>query len=122
MWSYFSRRRINDQNVQYDKNNFGFKEDSINFVKHFKIVDSLSTNIVHLLIPGALIDFNNYSKKIFYEYVTRYNTLSKEQAKKILIYNQLDRARDYHHFDIKTSEYVCDLIIKKINNFDKLSK
>jgi len=122
MWSYFSRRRINDQNVQYDKNNFGFKEDSINFVKHFKIVDSLSTNIVHLLIPGALIDFNNYFKKIFYEYVTRYNTLSKEQAKKILIYNQLDRARDYHHFDIKTSEYVCDLIIKKINNFDKLSK
>ena len=124
MWSYFSRRTINGKDLQFDKNDFGPKQDLLNFVKNFNIVNSLPTNIVHLLIPGAFIDRNLYpNPKLTLDYIfMKYNIFNNKQYKDILTFPQLDSARDYHHFDIKTSELVCDLIMEKINNFDKTSE
>ena len=34
VWSYFPRRRINDKDIQFDRNDFGAKEDLINFAKN----------------------------------------------------------------------------------------
>lgn len=116
MWSYFSRRRINDENIPFDKNDFGIMNDIENFLKNFKIVNKLPTNIVNLLIPNATIDIDKWSKT----QLDRFSTQSKLfHDRQILTFPQLDRARDYHHFDIKTSEYVCNLIENKLKVFDK---
>jgi hypothetical protein len=122
MWSYFSRRRTNDKNVHFDNDDFGAKQDVTNFVKNFKIVDSLPTNIVHLLIPNACVDIDKWSRQKLNYIFIRSNVLNNQQIEEILTFPQLDRARDYHHFDIKTSELVCDLIMEKISNFDKTSE
>jgi len=119
MWSYFHRRRVNDKNVRFEKTAFGLEADMYNFSKNFKIVDNLPTNVVHLLIPFAIIDINKYSNQQLEYILIQSKVLNDQQVKNILTFPQLDRARDYNHFDIKTSEYVCNLIEKKINNFDK---
>ena len=98
MWSYLARRRVNGENVQYDKNDFGNDEDMANFSKNFKIVNDLPTNIINLLIPIA---FEN-------------EQLLQEKYKNLIIIKQLDYARDYRHFDVKTSEGISQLIEKKI--------
>ena len=105
MWSYFSRRRTNDKNVHFDNDDFGAKQDVTNFVKNFKIVDNLPINVVHLVVPDAFIG-GEKSNCLFEKFDIRN-------------FPRLDRARDHHHFDIKTSELVCDLIMEKISNFDK---
>jgi hypothetical protein len=106
MWSYLARRRIDGENVFHDKNDFGDDKDLVNFSKNFKIVNDLSTNIINLLIPFG---FNNMK-------------LLEKKYKNLIFTQQLDYARDHHHFDIKTSELVTDLIIEKINTLDNFSK
>lgn len=106
MWSYLSRRRINGVDVQYDENNFGVANDLTNFAKNLKMVDELPVDAIHLLVPNA---FENIK-------------LLREKYPDLITTGILDYARDYHHFDIKTSTVVCDLITKKISNFDKTSK
>ena len=41
MWSYFHRRRVDNQDIHFDKTNFGSNEDIKNFANNFRIVDSL---------------------------------------------------------------------------------
>ena len=118
MWSYFSRRRINDKDIRFDRNDFGAQEDLINFTKNFKIVDSLPTNIIHLLIPNACINLDECLRQQLDYIFIQSDLLNDQQIKDILTFSQLDYSRDYHHFDIKTSEYVCDLIMEKTKNFD----
>lgn len=122
MWSYFHRRRINGQDILSDKNSFGSKEDIKNFLNNFEIVNTLPTKVIHLLIPNSFIDIDKWSRKKLEYIFTKSNLLTYKQVKDILTFPQLDRARDYHHFDVKTSKHICDLIFKKINNFDKISK
>jgi hypothetical protein len=105
MWSYLARRRINNKNVHHDKKHFGNKEDMENFSKNFKIVNELPTNIINLLIPFA------FDKEIM-----------MKAYPNLVFTKQLDYSRDHHHFDVKTSSAVCQLIIKKINEFDNTSK
>ena len=119
MWSYLNRRRMHKKDVQYNKNTFGIKNDVENFVSNYKIANDLSVNIVNLLIPNALIDFNVWSPKIFKKFMLQNSCLNKKQIEKILIYKQIDLARDYHHFDVQTSQNVCDLVMQEIYNFDK---
>lgn len=109
MWSYLQRRRINDKDVQCDINDFGEEKDMNNFGKNFKIVNNLPIKTINLLIPGA---FTGTHKELF-------SFLLKFDIKNLIFFPQLDRARDYHHFDFKTSKIVCDLIIERINGFDK---
>jgi hypothetical protein len=113
MWSYFSRRRINGQNEQYDKNHFGMNKDIENFSKNFKIVNKLPTNIINLLIPDAIIDIDKCSKKDLDHILTESKFFNKRETKCILTFPQLDYARDSFHFDIKTSKYVCNIIEKR---------
>ena len=106
MWSYFARRRVNGENVNYDRNHFGVEEDMANFSKNFKIVNELPTNIINLIIPFAFED----------------TEMLNENHPDLNCLRQLDYARDHAHFDVKTGVGVCQLIIKKINEFDNSSK
>lgn len=101
MWSYLSRRRKQNKNIQYDKDSFGAKEDVTNFIKNYKIVNQLSTSVVNLIIPKA-ISYPALFKKI----------LEKElkQFPKLIQFEQIDWARDYHHFDVNTSKNIIKLI------------
>jgi hypothetical protein len=99
MWSYFSRRRTNGTDVAYDKDNFGEDQDLKNFIKNFKTVNSLQTRVCNFAVPDSFSDEETLKK--------RYPTLN--------IVKRLDYARDRHHFDVKTSNGICDLIIKKVN-------
>ena len=110
MWSYLARRRKENRNIHY--NEFSHLDDIINFLKNYNIVNKLSVNTIHSAIPGIFYGHESLFKKF----------LSKNYINDIIFYDQIDYARDYHHFDIKTSKGVCDLIEKKINNFDKTSK
>ena len=104
MWSYFHRRRIDNENVHFDKTDFSPKSDLKNFIKNCKKISKLKTKIIQTIIPNAFLD-----SQIFNYLLNKF---------KILNFPQLDYARDYHHFDIKTSEHLVNLLIKKINEFD----
>jgi len=106
MWSYLARRRRNNKDVGHNKNDFGDDMDLVNFSKNFKMANELSTNILNLLIPFAFDGTESL----------------KEKYKDLTVIPQLDYARDHHHFDIMTSEYVTELITRKINTIDFQSK
>lgn len=103
MWSYFSRRMRGGINVNHDKNDFGNTNDINNFSKNFDMAEKLPTDIIHMLIPNAFVN------------PTMKYAISKKYPDKINFINQLDYARDGHHFDIRTSQSVADLVAKKIN-------
>ena len=109
MWSYLSRRYVNNENVGFDKNDFGNKEDMENFTKNFKAVNELPVPIINTIIPKALA-----STDIFNQIIKKNIGGSTCELTSV---EQLDWARDYHHFDIKTSEQVVDLIYRKSFDF-----
>ena len=113
MWSYLHRRRIDNENVHSDKKDFGPKKDLENLNKNYQKISKLKTKIIQTIIPNILLD-SQFNKKGIVNYL--YNKFSNKF--KILNFPQLDYARDYHHFDIKTSKHLVDLLIKKINEFD----
>jgi len=120
MWSYLHRRRIDDKNAYFDEKNFGLEEDLENFKKNFTEVNNLNCKIINLLIPNILaLEINRREIKLATRYILKKLNLKKDDLKTINVVPQLDYARDYHHFDIKTSEYIVNLLIKKINDFDK---
>ena len=108
MWSYFNRRRVNDLDVHHNKNDFGVEQDLENFCKNYKSVEKLPTNIIHTLIPNAFTHDRNFTKY----------AIDKQLAKKteIIECQQLDRARDGSHFDIKTSELISTEIKKLLKD------
>lgn len=114
MWSYFSRRRANNQNIPYDKKSFGVVNDLQNFHKNYEIVNALPTNIINLLIPNAFIDLNEWSKKSFENLLKGTKFFTDTQTQSILFFPQIDYARDRHHFDFNTSKYVCNIIGKHL--------
>ena len=113
MWSYLHRRRIDGENVQFDKKDFGADRDLKNFIKNYKLCANVQTDIIHSIIPDVFTEKN--LKNIQY-------ILQHEEIEDIISFPQLDYARDYHHFDIKTSELVTNLMIEKINTIDNSSK
>ena len=111
MWSYFSRRRVNNINVHHNRDDFGDAEDLENFKKNYAMVNALPTNIINLVIPWHKLPQNSDMIEQL-----------KQKNPELLFVKQLDYARDSHHFDIKTSTGVCDWVEKKCNEFDKSSK
>ena len=97
MWSYFNRRRVNGVNVQYDEREFSDEQDLRNFVSNYETVNSLPINVCNLTIPTPFSDEDAVKKA--------YPDLN--------FVKHLDYARDYFHFDVKTSNGICDLILKK---------
>ena len=114
MWSFFSRRRIRDQNFQYNKADFGPEKDIKNFAKNFNAVDKLQTNIVHLLIPYAFIDSNVHDNQFITKTLERSGLFKEKSVEKIMTFKQLDFARDYYHFDIMTSKEIAKMVEEKI--------
>ena len=106
MWSYVSRRINQGKNVQYKETDFGDTADTENFLKNWKTVDSLGMKIIHTVVPNAF-----FNDKMIY-------IINKETKNKILYFEQIDYARDYHHFDFRTSDKITDLIKEKIKSFD----
>lgn len=110
MWSYLARRRINNDNVHHDKKSFGFKEDIKNFIKNYETVNQLSTSVINLIVPNATTrtdTLNNFLKK------------EQKQNPNLLHFEQLDWSRDYHHFDVKTTTNITELIYNSIESVDK---
>lgn len=105
MWSFLHRRNVNGENVQFDKNDFGMDQDLHNFVKNYKIVNSIPVDVINLIVPNAF----HFDYKDHLPYV-----LKKNNIEDLLIFDQLDYARDGNHFDIKTSESLCGLIDEKL--------
>jgi hypothetical protein len=119
MWSYLHRRRINNENVHFDKKDFGLEKDLENFKKNFIEVNTLDCKILNLLIPNILALNTNSKNFELPKYIFKKKLcLKKDDLKKINCIPQLDYARDYHHFDAMTSEHLVNLLIKKINEFD----
>jgi hypothetical protein len=118
MWSYLHRRFVNTENVHSDKNDFGPDKDLENFVKNYNLCKSEQTKIVHSIIPGAGTNSNPNEA----DNILKYFLKKKYDLQDLIVFPQLDYARDYHHFDIKTSELATDLLIKKINTIDNKSK
>jgi len=106
MWSYLHRRRINNKNLHSDKSSFGVKEDMTNFIKNYQTVNQLPTNVINLTIPHAFTspDTINY----FLEKKTEI------ESPNVIHFDQVDWARDYHHFDVQTSRNVVELIFNNI--------
>jgi hypothetical protein len=111
MWSYWSRRRINNKDVHHVKSDFGVGEDLRNFVKNYESCLNEKTIIIHSIIPKE----DSFKKLPAY-------ILKKQGIQDIISFPQLDYARDHHHFDIMTSQLVTDLMVEKINNIDNMSK
>ena len=112
------RRFVNVENVHSDKNDFGTSSDLKNFIKNYKLCASEQTKIIHSIIPGAGPNSNTIEADNVLSYVLQKNNNIHD----LVVFPQLDYARDNHHFDIKTSELVTDLMIEKINTIDNTSK
>jgi hypothetical protein len=110
MWSFFSRRKIGNKDVAYDKNDFGNKQDMDNFLKNYTTVNNLPTTII-----------NSMYSKVFMGDWTEYVLERSMDASQIKYIEIIDRARDYDHFDVKTSSRFVDWIYNKIKNIDNLS-
>jgi hypothetical protein len=105
-WSYLHRREIYDPNLgdeartlHYDSNDH---DDYKNF---FKNVDQLPTTvkIIHSWIP-KYFDFHydtDLDTKI-------YQSMNQRQLEFIQDVEQLDHARDGHHYDLQTSQKYVD--------------
>ena len=114
MWSYLSRRRVDGENVGHDKKDFGNKEDMKNFVKNFQMVNESPFPVVNTIIPKAYVRtdlLDHFIKKI-----------NSNISCDLTVVEQLDYARDYLHFDVKTTEHLTNLLIEKIESLDNSSK
>ena len=63
MWSYLSRRRINNKNVHHDKDSFGPKEDVANFIKNYKMKIILMNNLNEKILAQHTKTHENYELK-----------------------------------------------------------
>ena len=96
------------------KKDFGNKEDMKNFVKNFQMVNELPFPVVNTIIPKAYVRtdlLDHFIKKI-----------NGNISWDLTVVEQLDYARDYLHFDVKTTEHLTNLLIEKIESLDNLSK
>jgi hypothetical protein len=101
MWSYVHRREDPDTKLSDEDRRIGSLngatelEDQTNFQTCISSIEQSNTNIVHFIIPFAYAAAHNTStaKDWLPDYI-----------KEVL---QLDFARDGHHFDILTSQWVA---------------
>lgn len=77
-------------------------DDTINCIAR---VNKLGINIVHSFIPGFAVD-SAASKIIEY--------LDQQQCRYVAPFGRLDRARDGFHYDVTTSDFFTDQLIKLI--------
>ena len=111
MWSYLHRRRVGDKDIHYDEKDFGDEKDIINFSKNYKIVNDLPIPIINTTVPNIVPKINaEKSLKCFLEKITGIVVTDLTPVE------QIDWARDYHHFDIKTSHNITDYIYQRMKD------
>ena len=109
MWTYPWRRLVDGKDVHYDKGDFGVDKDMANFKKNVDLCGK-DTNIIHAIIPTE-----NNAELFAKTYINMWTKIfEKYSMPKMIIFPHLDHARDYYHFDIKTSQHVVGLIKKQI--------
>ena len=93
MWSYLWRRYIKRRNVRFniDKKEM-IQDDFDNLVKNISKVSKFSSQIIQLAVPNC--GLSNVA----------------EHLSDVAEIKQLDESRDGHHFDIKTSISVVNMI------------
>ena len=106
MWSYLHRRNSHTGDVHHDPNSFGNEEDIANFSNNFQAVNQLPTNVIHTIIPNSI-----YGDERLPYFLQK---LGSKVTDKLKIVEQIDWARDHHHFDIQTSEKIVDWILGEI--------
>jgi len=114
MWSFFTRRQVDGNNVQYSKLDFGNQADVKNFETNFLKVQKLPGKKIHMLVPNAFM--GEQLKSTENPDVTKYalaKLLRKDIADQLIYCEQVDYSRDYHHFDVKTAENLVREILKK---------
>lgn len=119
MWSYFWRRWIEKKNVHFDvKQRELPKHDLANFIKNLTIANNNSPcKIFNHVIPDCMIESTSSWKRML-------GSRSKKNINKLIRYHypdndfpvineveQLDYARDGHHFDVLTCEKIVDNIL-----------
>jgi len=107
MWSYLHRRRKNNNNIEHDKEDFGMHNDINNFFKNLQLIDNLNCKTIQLVVPKPFLPNEEEAIKTI---MFRLNP----SIKNLFFVPQLDYSRDYHHFDIKTSKYVTNIIDQRI--------
>lgn len=106
MWSYFWRRFLNGKNIHYVKRQSP-KDDLNNFIDNCLLVNQFD-KVINFIIPDCFIDdihIKNASKLI--------QQNSVKQLPELIEIEQLDYARDGHHFDVRTSERIVEIITDK---------
>jgi len=125
MWSYFWRRYLEGANVHYDKGKRELpKHDIENFLKNFTELNSMFKNVINLVVPDCLIE-SSIDKLPAYKIKKKKNinkllsATTQIKLPEIIEVEQIDYARDGHHFDIKTCQtLVNDLaFIMREKNF-----
>lgn len=103
MWSYVHRREDPNSKLSDEERRIGSLggatelEDQDNFQSCIVALKGSSTNIVHFIIPCAYAASHNHSIVKTEDWLPSY-------VKEV---QQLDYARDGHHFDILTSQWVA---------------
>lgn len=122
MWSYFWRRLVNNINVHFDVNERELpKDDLANFLKNLQSANNnYPCKIFNYVIPDCMIESTSAWKRML---VSRNK---KKNINKLIDYHypgnqfpvvseveQIDYARDGHHFDVLTCEKIVQDILTK---------
>lgn len=121
MWSYFWRRWIDNKNVHFGKDQRELPKDDLNnFLKNLQSANSNSPcSILNYVIPDCMIESSILWKRVL-------GIKNKKNINKLINYHypgnqfpivneveQIDYARDGHHFDILTCEKIVEHILTK---------
>ena len=121
MWSYFWRRWIDNTNLHFDVNNRELPKDDLkNFLKNLQSANTDSPcKILNYVIPDCMIESTATWKRML-------GIKNKKNINKLIAYHypgnkfpvaseieQIDYARDGHHFDVLTCEKIVEDILTK---------
>lgn len=107
-WSYTHRREDSDSNLPDEKRkihsiNVTDEEDIEHTIQLIKLVEAnkQKTNIIHTFVPECVPVIQ---KESFKQLLNQLNI-------NVVYFDQIDYARDYHHYDIKTSTSLVENLI-----------
>jgi len=121
MWSYFWRRYLQGENVHYDKSKRELpKHDMDNFIKNLTKVNGMFENVINLVVPDCLIESSinkvHVSKVKKKKNINRLLSVSTAiHLPDIIEVEQIDYARDGHHFDVLTCQNLVKDVVAYIN-------
>lgn len=120
MWSYFWRRFINGKNIQFDPGKRELpKDDILNFLRNFSSVNDHEHNIINFVIPDCFIESNLTIKTKFLKKDKKninkiLRNVDANFSKNLIEVEQIDYARDGHHFDVLTCQNIVKEVVKYI--------